>query len=83
MKLSRRKFFGLLLSGAAAALGWKTVAKPKARFDQSAFNMVGTEGVSIRHVQQYDPDTGRMIHRMDVLCGFGAMTPQWSCRVLA
>lgn len=76
MKISRRGFLGLLGAYVAAAFGWKTVRK------QPSKSRAG-EGLRIRIVHGYDFVNDRMIHRMDVLFGFGSMSPQMGCAVTA
>ena len=38
-------------------------------------------GLSVRFVRQYDSETDVWRNRLDVLCGFGILRPEWACRV--
>lgn len=38
-------------------------------------------GLSVRFVRQYDSQTDMWRNRLDVLCGFGVLRPEWACRV--
>ena len=40
-----------------------------------------TDGVSMRIVRDYDVFNDDSIYRIDILYGFVAVTPEWSCRI--
>lgn len=82
--MDRRSFFkrlgGLVAAGTIAPL-----IKPKPR---GLFNPIADiskqykEGMSLRHIRQFNPNTGLFTTRMDVLYGVAMQKPEYSVRIL-
>lgn len=75
--MNRRSFLRSLLAGAAGFVAAKCLPPMPARKELPP----GPESVSVHFIEMYEVD-GRFIHRMDVLYGFGTLSPSFACRVL-
>lgn len=88
--MKRRGFFACVL---AAILGRKLVPEaanrgfaviPSAPFTTKATGNISREdGLAAQHVSHYDAQRGVMVHRMDVLIGYGNFNPRMSARIAA
>lgn len=72
--MNRRNFLTSLLGLVGSLFGWKFGRKAIPKREPKYV-------MQVRHVTRYDPDTRRMIYRIDLLYGFGTLRPDMACRI--
>lgn len=72
--MNRRNFLTSLLGLVGSLFGWKigrkVIAKPAPEYV-----------MQVRHFVKWDPETNRLVNRIDVLYGFGTLKTDMTCRI--